>query len=93
MSVNREIKDPTYSDLAPSLQAIFDGRLTNAKHEAAKLQVKDLEDRLGGVTTTIGISRPSSPLPEKNIHLNENTNIIEYYTAKGAWVGRGVCFE
>lgn len=93
MAADREIKDPKYSDLAPSLQAIFDGRLTNAKHEAAKLQVKDLEDRLGGVTVTIGITKPPSPLPSQNIHLNENTNIIEYYNSKGAWVGRGVCFE
>ena len=70
-----------YSDLAPSLQAIIDGKVDSTLVQALNKALDDFIRFNNGMVITIGTSYPSSPTNNKNLHLNLSNRVVYVYTS------------
>lgn len=73
-----------YSDLAPSLQEIIDGKVDLSLVQALDKALDDFIRFTNGIVVTIGSSYPSNPTNNKNLHLNLSNRVIYIYTSS-AW--------
>lgn len=73
-----------YSDLAPSLQAIIDGKVDQSLIDEMHRKLSDYEKAINGMVLTAGTSFPSNPKNNKNVHLNLNNRVLYIYTSS-AW--------
>lgn len=89
---DKEILKMCYSDLAPSLQQLIDGKVADNIYQVMKTKVLDIESRMNGITVTIGNIRPTSVVECKNLNLDTQINIPETYH-DGAWHRRAVVFK
>jgi len=89
--MSKEKEGFEFEDLSTSLQLLLKSKGNIDSCLAVDTKLTDLENRLGQVKLTIDITRPTGS-NDLNVHVNENTNIIEVYHAD-AWHGTAVCFK
>ena len=77
----REQTKVHYSDLAPSLQEIIDGKVDQTLVDDLNKKLTDYEKAINGMVLTAGTSFPSNPTNNKNVHLNLTNRVLYVYTS------------
>ena len=83
-SEEKEKSKLQYSDLAPSLQEIIDGKVDLSALQALERRLDAYSTFMNGMKLTIGTSYPSNPVNNKNVHLNLSNRVLYIYTSS-AW--------
>ena len=80
-----DMKNMKIGDASPTLKEVLKTKANQGAFIDAKDQIARIKSNLNGITLTIGPTR-ARPIPtnDKNIHINTDDGIPEYYHA-GTW--------
>ena len=80
-----DMKNMKIGDASPTLKEVLKAKANQGAFIDAKDQIARIKSNLNGITLTIGpTSARPIPTNDKNIHINTDDGIPEYYHA-GAW--------
>ena len=80
-----DMKNMKIGDASPTLKEVLKTKANQGAFIDAKDQIARIKSNLNGITLTIGpTSARPIPTNDKNIHINTDDGIPEYYHA-GAW--------
>ena len=72
-----------FSDLAPSLQAIINGKVDKSMIDELSKKMDSYKIRQEGMVLSIGTTFPTNPVANKNVHINSSNRIVYFYTSSG----------
>ena len=93
--IDREVKSPTFDDLAVSLQNRLISKANNSDYQILERKIYDCSQLLSGNTITIGPDKPTRPLDAQNLHIDTTDPSgldMPMYYRNGAWRKRVVSF-
>lgn len=92
--MEKQMKNFKMGDISPTLQDIFKSIVRRDKLSELLWKIDIISRSIGDLTLTIGgtSDRASSPANDKNVHMNMDVNVLEYYHGN-QWVRRGIVYK